>query len=58
MTDAVMIAAFVTGLVLLAAGAWMAWPPAGLLLAGAVLVLVPLLWARGSDALSSRRREG
>jgi hypothetical protein len=42
-----MLACLVAGIVLLAAGAWMAWEPAGLLVAGGLLVLVPIAWARG-----------
>lgn len=38
------------GVILCAAGAWMAWEPAGLLVAGGFLVLIPLAWARGGWA--------
>jgi hypothetical protein len=48
-----MLLLFVVGVVLLAAGAWMAWPPAGLLVAGAFLVVVPLAWVRGGWASST-----
>lgn len=48
-----MVASFVAGLVLVAVGAWMAWPPAGLLVAGGLLVLLPVLWVRGGWASST-----
>lgn len=51
--DTLMVALFVIGLVLLAVGAWMAWPPAGPLVAGGVLVLLPIFWARGGWRASS-----
>ena len=47
MTDAVLVVAFLAGVVLLAVGAWMVLPAAGLIVAGVLLVGVPLLYARG-----------
>jgi hypothetical protein len=48
-----MIVLFAAGVACLATGAWMAWQPAGLLVAGAALVLVPILWVRGGWASST-----
>jgi hypothetical protein len=45
---ALMTAAFVLGFLLIAAGAWLAWRPAGLLVAGVSLVAISYLYARGS----------
>ena len=47
-----MVAAFVAGIVLVSAGAWMVAPPAGLIVTGLLLVLIAFLEARG------RRRYG
>lgn len=48
-----MIALFAAGVACLAVGAWMAWQPAGPLVAGAAMVLVPILWVRGGWRASS-----
>lgn len=47
MTDVVLVVAFLAGAALLAVGAWRVYPPAGLIVAGLLLVLVPLLYVRG-----------
>lgn len=52
-TEALMLLMLVAGVALLAAGAWLAWPPAGLLVAGAFLVLIPIAWTRGGWASST-----
>lgn len=51
--EPLMVLLLLVGILLLAAGAWMAWPPAGFLVAGAFLVLIPLAWARGGWASST-----
>lgn len=48
--ELVMLLLLVTGVALLSVGAWMAWEPAGLLVAGAFLVVLPVLWVRGGWA--------
>lgn len=48
-----MVITFGMGVLCLALGAWMAWAPAGLLVAGAFLVVVPVLWVRGGWQASS-----
>ncbi len=45
--SALMTACFLAGVCLLSLGAWMAWHPAGFLVAGALLMLVPVLYERG-----------
>lgn len=51
MTDAILAAAFLVGAALLAAGAWMIEPAAGLIVAGVTLIVVPLLYVRGRASL-------
>ena len=41
---------FIAGILLLGVGAWLAYEPAGFLVVGAALVIVPVLYARGSVA--------
>lgn len=53
MADAILTAAFLAGIALLAYGAWLAWHPAGFLTAGALLVIVPVFYARGKWASST-----
>lgn len=54
--EPILLISFVAGIAALAIGAWMAWPPAGPLVLGAALVLVPIAYARGSLRESSDRR--
>lgn len=35
------------GIGLLSLGAWLAWEPAGFMVAGASLIALPVLWVRG-----------
>jgi hypothetical protein len=42
--------AFVLGLALLSVGAWLAYEPAGFIVAGLTLIFVPLLYVRGGNA--------
>lgn len=44
---ALMTAVLIVGVVLLAYGAWLAWHPAGFMVAGAALVALPVRYARG-----------
>jgi predicted ABC-type exoprotein transport system permease subunit len=53
MASALLTLCFLTGLALLAYGAWLAWHPAGFITAGVVLVLLPWLWVRGRWASST-----
>lgn len=53
MASAALTLCFLAGLALLSYGAWLAWAPAGFLVAGAVLVLLPVLWVRGRWASST-----
>lgn len=48
-----MAALLVVGVACLALGAWMAWEPAGPLVVGAALILIPVLWVRGGWASST-----
>ena len=43
-----MTLAFLIGAALLTYGAWLIYHPAGFIVAGAVLVAVPVRWARGA----------
>ncbi len=45
---ALLTVCFFVGVALLAYGAWLAWEPAGFLMAGLALVLLPVLHERGS----------
>lgn len=49
-TEAALVVAFGVGLVLLAAGAWLVAPAVGLIVAGLLLVLVPVWYVRGRAA--------
>lgn len=49
----VVTGSFVAGLLMVAYGAWLAWPPAGFLVAGFFLILLPVLWVRGQWASST-----
>lgn len=44
---------FLAGLALLSYGCWLAWHPAGYIAAGVFLILVPVLWVRGTWASST-----
>jgi hypothetical protein len=44
----IMTGCFLLGVALLAYGAWLAWTPGGFLVAGAALVLIPVLYVRGA----------
>jgi hypothetical protein len=52
--ERLMSAAFCLGVVLIAAGAGLAWPPAGLLVAGVSLIVTSILHTRGSWVDRSR----
>jgi len=45
-----MLASFLAGLAFVSYGAWLAWHPAGFLVAGVLLLLTPVLWARGGSS--------
>jgi hypothetical protein len=49
-------AVFVIGLMGVSYGAWRAYPPAGWITGGALLVLIAVLWVRGD--MAARRRSG
>lgn len=51
--EALMLVVLLAGVALLTLGAWMAWPPAGPLVAGAFLVVLALAWVRGGWASST-----
>jgi hypothetical protein len=53
-TNALLTAAFLAGVAAVAYGAWLAWQPAGWLTGGVMLMLIPLVYARGSWLASSR----
>lgn len=46
-TDALLLAMFAAGVALISCGAWLLAPAAGLIVAGAALVLVSVLYVRG-----------
>jgi hypothetical protein len=46
--------AFLSGILLLSVGAFLAYEPAGLIVAGFFLVVVPVLYIRGGLARASR----
>ena len=48
MIGALLAVVFLAGLGLLSYGAWLAYEPAGFVTAGGLLVLVPVLYVRGS----------
>jgi hypothetical protein len=48
-----MSAAFLAGLGLLAFGCWLAWHPAGFIVAGLSLIVIPIVWVRGTWASST-----
>lgn len=41
-----MTAVFFAGLLAITAGAWLIWPPVGLIVGGVLAVVVALSWAR------------
>lgn len=49
-----MSAAFIAGLCLLAFGCWLAWHPAGFIVAGVTLIVIPVVWVRGSWVSSTK----
>jgi hypothetical protein len=49
MISALMTLAFLAGIALLSFGAWLAYQPAGFLVAGLAFVLVPMLYVRGGS---------
>lgn len=50
MASACLLACFVAGLALIAAGAWVVTPAAGLVVAGVALVAVAVGYSRGGDS--------
>lgn len=52
MTEAALVASFVSGAALVVAGVWLVAPAAGLIVAGLVLLLVPWWYVRGRRAAS------
>lgn len=48
MADLLLLACFLAGLVLVSVGAWMVSAPAGLTVAGLLLVVVSLVYTRGA----------
>ncbi len=50
MSALVLTLAFLVGLALLAFGSWLAYEPAGFVVGGLVLVLVPVFYVRGGQA--------
>ena len=53
MIEYLMMVMAVAGVACVAGGAWMAWEPAGPLVVGVALVVVPVLWVRGGWASST-----
>jgi hypothetical protein len=45
---ALLTVCFIAGVALLTYGAWLAWEPAGFLVCGAALILIPLRYASSS----------
>jgi len=50
--DTLITVCFLAGCVIASYGAWLAWRPAGYLLAGLLLMLVPVLYERGRASAS------
>jgi hypothetical protein len=48
--SALLTACFLVGLGLVAYGCWLAYHPAGFVVAGAVLAAIPVFWLRGARA--------
>jgi hypothetical protein len=46
----------IAGAVLVAYGAWRVYPPAGIILAGLMLLMGCILWARGADSTQGAPR--
>lgn len=53
MASAALTACFLAGLALVSYGAWLAYHPAGFVVAGVLLVLIPVLERRGRWASST-----
>lgn len=52
--NALLSVVFLAGIAALSYGAWLAWRPGGFLVGGAFGVLIPVLYARGAWAASSK----
>jgi hypothetical protein len=49
-TQAMLGLMLAAGVVLVAFGCWLAWPPAGYIAAGAALIVIPVRWVRGGQS--------
>jgi hypothetical protein len=53
LVDLLLTMSFIAGIALLAFGCWLAWHPAGFIVAGVALILLPVLRVRGRWASST-----
>lgn len=49
MTTLLLTVMLAVGVALVSYGAWLAWPPAGFIVAGAALVVIPVRYARAAE---------